>query len=96
MDGATLADALIKWGPAGLFVLLFVIGWIHAKPAMDSKEAEIAWLRQALADERAAREAERKTYHLETASANAAALEAAKTTAHLLTDLRERNAEARP
>lgn len=93
MDAAVLVDALLKWGPAGLVVLLFVIGWVYAKPSMDRAQEEIAWLRQALADERAARDAEREAHRLESAGANAAALEAARTTAHLLTDLRERSSQ---
>lgn len=91
MDGASLADVLIQAGPAGLVVVLFVIGWVVPKPAMDRAAAENAYLRQALADERAAREAERETHRLENAGANAASLEAARTAAHLLTDLRARN-----
>lgn len=90
-SGASLVDVLIQAGPAGLVVILFVFGWVVPKPTMTRAEAEIAYLRQALADERAAREAERETHRLENVGPNAAALEAARTTAHLLTDLRARN-----
>ncbi|MEU8274902.1 hypothetical protein ACFYOK_29360 [Microbispora bryophytorum] len=86
-----MVDVLLQAGAVGVAVLLFVLGWIAPKPSMDRADREIAYLRQALADERAAREAERETYRLESAGANAAALEAAKTTVHLLQDLRERN-----
>ncbi|MGI5162605.1 hypothetical protein [Microbispora sp. CA-102843] len=91
MDGATLVDVLVQGGAVGVALLLFVLGWIAPKPSMDRADREITYLRQALADERAAREADREVYRLETAGANAAAVEAARTTAHLLQDLRERN-----
>lgn len=88
-------DLLAKAGPTGLVVILYSLGWIAPKPTMDGKEREITYLKQALADERAARQAERETHRLENAGANAAALEAARTTEHLLTELKSRQTEAR-
>ncbi|MEU8196329.1 hypothetical protein AB0C10_21335 [Microbispora amethystogenes] len=86
-----MTDVLIQAGAVGVVVLLYHLGWLVPKPSMDRADREIAYLRQALEDERAARAAERETYRLESAPATAAAIEAAKTTAHLLTDLRKRN-----
>lgn len=84
---------LLQGGFAGGVLVLFLKGYLVAKPSMDRAEREIQRLIKALAAEQAAHETTRQARHLESTTSNAAALEAAKTTAHLLSDLKDRQAE---
>lgn len=81
---------LLNAGLAGLVLVLFLKGWLVPKPSMDRAEREIQRLYKALAAEQAAHETTRKAWHLETTTSNAAAIEAARTAAHLLGDLKDR------
>ena len=86
-----LVDLLLKGGPTGIVIVLFILGWIYAKPAMDAKNEEITYLKQALADEKAAHLVTRQTHAEEIRAGLALSGEAAKTAVHLLTDLKSRD-----
>lgn len=88
-----IIGVLLNAGLAGLVLLLFMKGWIVPKPSMDRAEREIQRLYKALYAEQSAHEKTRQARYLESSTTNAAALEAAKTAAHLLSDLHERQAE---
>lgn len=83
-----LLDALLKGGPTGIVIILFVLGWLFPRPAMDAKNQEIEYLKQALADEKAAHLATRQTHTEEIRTGLTLSGEAARTTVHLLTDLK--------
>lgn len=61
-----VAGTILQYGPLGVFVLLFLIGWIVPKPYIDRLEKENEELKHALAQEREiSREA---TFQLSTAN----------------------------
>lgn len=89
-----LIDILLKAGPTGIVVLLYSLGWIYPKPAMTQAEKEIEYLKQALAEERAAHATTRGAHAEKIQASLSASHENAQTTIHLLTDLKERKSEA--
>ncbi|MEV8638080.1 hypothetical protein AB0395_41155 [Streptosporangium sp. NPDC051023] len=93
MQDPNIIGVLLNAGLAGLVLVLFLRGLVVPKPTMDRTEKEVQRLIKALEAEQAAHEKTRQAWHLESTTANAAALEAARTAEHLLSDLKNRQAE---
>jgi hypothetical protein len=95
VDTVNLADALIKWGPAGLVILLFVLGYITPRPGTQRLEQEAERWRQLYETERAAHETTRKAHAEEIRPILVAGVEAARTAEHLLTEVKAADARER-
>ena len=81
---ADVVTSLVQYGPAGLVVLLFVIGWIIPKPGAERLDQEVKRWRELYESERAAHAETRKAHAEEIRPMLRAAVEAARTTEHLL------------
>lgn len=84
-----LIDWLLKAGPTGVVILLFVLGYVVPKPAADRQAAESDRWRQAYETEHAAHETTRLAL-IDQAKAATAAIAAAQTTEKLLSEIKQR------
>lgn len=50
-DTGTPLDLLLAYGPLGVIVVLFIIGWIVPRRTVDQKDAEILRLQRLFEDE---------------------------------------------
>ena len=95
MDSVSLADALLNWGPAGVVIVLFLLGYITPRPGTQRLEQEAEQWRQMYETERAAHETTRKAHAEEIKPILRASAEAARTTEHLLTGVQAADARER-
>lgn len=84
-----LIDLLLKAGPTGVVILLFVLGYVVPKPAADRMAADADRWRQAYETEHAAHETTRGAL-IDQAKAATAAIAAAQTTEKLLSEIKQR------
>jgi hypothetical protein len=87
MQDGQMFSWLLNAGLAGVVVVLFIRGWIVAKPGAERLEKEAERWRNLYKEEAAAHEATRRAHAEEIRPLLRAAVEAARTTEHLLDGL---------
>jgi uncharacterized protein YggE len=92
---ATVTSVLIQAGFGGLVLLLFVRGWLAAKPALDQKDREIEYLRTSLEGEKAAH-ADTRAANVELAKSAMTAVAATETMTQILVEIRDRQRPGAP
>lgn len=91
-----LTTVLVNGGAAGVVILLYSLGWIAPKPAVDRLEKEADRWRELYEKECEAHDITRRAHTEEIRPALTAGTEAARTAAHLLGSIKQMQTEERP
>lgn len=94
MQDPNIIGVLLNAGLAGLLLVLFVKGYVAAKPYVDRLAREAEQWRKLYESERASHELTRKGHAEETRAALSAAAEGSQTAMALLEEIRKRQSEA--